>query len=81
LVHLVDKTRLVFAIAGVEAVFVVGVLVGQVEHISNANVLLLPDVTNEGLILYAYCEGVDDIGVRDFLKLIIALHEAIYVIA
>jgi hypothetical protein len=36
---------------------------------------------NEGLILYTYYEGVDDIGVGDFLKLILALYEALYVIA
>lgn len=37
----------------------------EIEHIPNRDVLLPADVPNEGLILHASYEGVDNVGVGD----------------
>lgn len=71
---LLDGAWLVF-IVGVDAVFTISVFVSKVEHVLNGDVLLAADVSNEGLILHTCYGGVDNIGIRDFLELVLALSE------
>jgi hypothetical protein len=44
------------------------------------DVLPSPNVPNEGFTVDAGGEGGDDVGIEDILKLILVLHEALYVI-
>ena len=45
-----------------------------------ADVLPSPDVPNEGLAINVCSEGCDNASIGDILKLILALHEVLYVI-
>jgi len=55
-------------------------LMSQGEHVTKANVLLSPNIMNEGLTLHTCGEGVDDTRIGDFLKLILALRKALDII-
>jgi hypothetical protein len=52
----------------------------EVKHFLNGDILLSPNVSNGSLILHAYNESVDDVGVRNLLELVFALSEALYAV-
>jgi hypothetical protein len=73
--EIVGKAWLVFAITGIDAIFTVGVLMGEVKHLPNDDILFLPYVSDDNLVLHACYEGVDDVGVGNLLQLVLALGE------
>jgi hypothetical protein len=40
---------------------------GEVEHLPNGDIFLSSYVPDDGLVLHAYYEGVDDVGIRNLL--------------
>lgn len=52
----------------------------ELELLLYNDVLLLPDISDESVILHACYEGVDDVGIGELLQLVLVLSEAHYVV-
>lgn len=62
---------LVLVVADIGDIFSVRVLISDVEHLSEGDVLLLAYVVDECLAIHACYECVDDVGVGDVLVLVL----------